>query len=217
MGKKNINIQAFAEFSDILTEHADAFAGDDKVGETFTGLSTKLKDLGYDVLLNKREAAEFIPAHRLNETVAQREQYKTQLETANTELAKLKGATGLSDEERAQVQKLMDENGKLLEDLATAKLHMEVMTLATDAINPKDVLSFIDTSKIKLDSKGKILSGAKEEVDRIRSEKPYLFSAKQPKISKGGADNSGGQSAPEKIDMNKAIRRAAFGGSKAVT
>lgn len=218
MEKTRLNIQVLAEFGDILTEHADAFAGDATIGETFTGLSTKLKDLGYDVLLNKREAAEFVPAHRLSETVAQREQYKAQVEAANVELTKLKGQSGMSSEAQEQLSNLIATNENLLQELESAKVQMEVMSLATDAINPRDILGFIDKNKIKLDKKGNILSGAKEEVDRIRSEKPYLFAGKQqPKNAKGGADGAGAQGSTDKLDMNKAIRRAAFGGSRSVT
>ena len=94
---------------------------------------------------------------------------------------------------------------------------MEIMSTAADAINPKDVLPFVNMDAIKKDAKGNVVGGVKEEVDRIRAEKPYLFNKQQENPnSKGGFDGSGGNGGTGnvKTDMNAAIRRAAFGGSR---
>ena len=71
-------------------------------------------------------------------------------------------------------------------------------------------------TKIKQDKEGHVVSGVKEELDRLRTEKPYLFTKKQQQSSKGGFDgsSSSGGSGEQKTDMNAAIRRAAFGSSK---
>ena len=90
------------------------------------------------------------------------------------------------------------------------------MSAASDAINPKDVLPFINMDAIKKDKDGNVTGGVKEEIDRLRTEKPYLFGKMQVESSKGGFDGTsgGGTTGGQKTDMNAAIRRAAYGGSR---
>lgn len=212
------NLQFFASMDDVIATNADAFGEGDTTKDSFTSVSDKLKELGYDVLINHREKAEFVPSSRLNEVVAQRESFKAQAEQAIVELNKLKGAQGISEEAQKQINTLIEQNEGLLSQLQEANVQLEIMSSASDAINPKDVLPFIDMTKIKKDKNGNVVGGVKEEVDRVRTEKPYLFNKKQQEGSKGGFDgsngNNGGNNNGQKVDMNAAIRRAAFGGSR---
>lgn len=212
-----LNLQLFASMDDVMTAHSDAFGEGDTTKDSFTSVSDKLKELGYDVLINHREKAEFVPSSRLSEVVAQRESFKAQAEQAIIELNKLKGEKGISEEAQNQINTLIGQNEQLLSQLQEANVHLEIMSTASDAINPKDVLPFIDMTKIKQDKNGNVIGGVKEEVDRVRTEKPYLFNKKQPEGSKGGFDGSNGNNGGnngQKVDMNAAIRRAAFGGSR---
>lgn len=212
------NLQFFASMDDVIATNADAFGEGDTTKDSFTSVSDKLRELGYDVLINHREKAEFVPSSRLNEVVAQRESFKAQAEQAIVELNKLKGAQGISEEAQKQINTLIEQNEGLLSQLQEANVQLEIMSSASDAINPKDVLPFIDMTKIKKDKNGNVVGGVKEEVDRVRTEKPYLFNKKQQEGSKGGFDgsngNNGGNNNGQKVDMNAAIRRAAFGGSR---
>lgn len=212
------NLQFFASMDDVIATNADAFGEGDTTKDSFTSVSDKLKELGYDVLINHREKAEFVPSSRLNEVVAQRESFKAQAEQAIIELNKLKGAQGISEEAQKQINTLIEQNEGLLSQLQEANVQLEIMSSASDAINPKDVLPFIDMTKIKKDKNGNVVGGVKEEVDRVRTEKPYLFNKKQQESSKGGFDGSNGNNSGnnngQKVDMNAAIRRAAFGGSR---
>lgn len=213
--KKITNLQFFASFDDVMAAHADAFGEGDTTKDSFTSVSDKLKELGYDVLINHREKAEFVPSSRLSEVVSQRETFKAQAEQAIIELNKLKDQQGMSEEAQNQINALITQNEGLLEQLQEANVHLEIMSTAADAINPKDIIPFIDMAQIKKDKDGNVVSGVKEEVERLRTEKPYLFNKKQAEGSKGGFDGSGGGSTGgQKADMNAAIRRAAFGGSR---
>lgn len=214
-----VALQLFASFDDVVTANADAFGADDTTKQSFESVSEKLKGLGYDVLINHREKAEFVPSSRLNDVVAQRETFKQQAEQAIIELNKLKDAQGISPEAQAQINGLIEQNEKLIDQLKETNIQVEIMSSASDAINPKDVLPFIDMTKVKLDKDGNVVGGVKEELDRLRTEKPYLFGKSQPGgTSKGGFDNSnsGGSGNPGsgKPDMNAAIRRAAFGSTR---
>lgn len=218
MKKKELNLQFFASIDDVMTAHADAFGEGDTTKDSFASISDKLKGLGYDVLINQRDKAEFVPASRLSEVVGQRETFKAQAEQAIIELNKLKSQSGISEEAQKQINGLITQNENLLNQLQEANVQLEIMSSAADAINPKDIIPFIDMTKIKKDKDGNVVSGIKEEVDRVRAEKPYLFNnhADDNAGSKGGFDGSGGSGggAGQKTDMNAAIRRAAFGGSR---
>lgn len=215
--KLKTNLQFFASMDDVITAHADAFGEGDTTKESFTSVSDKLKELGYDVLINQRDKAEFIPSSRLSEVISQRETFKAQAEQAIVELNKLKDGQGISEEAQTQINNLITQNQNLIDQLQEASVQLEIMSQAVDAINPKDVLPFIDMEKVKTDKDGHVVGGVKEEIDRLRTEKPYLFAQKQQQgSSKGGFDGSGsqGEQGSKKADMNAAIRRAAFGGSR---
>ena len=215
--KTKANLQFFASMDDVITAHADAFGEGDTTKESFTSVSDKLKELGYDVLINQRDKAEFIPSSRLSEVISQRETFKAQAEQAIVELNKLKDGQGISEEAQTQINNLITQNQNLIDQLQEASVQLEIMSEAADAINPKDVLPFINMEKVKTDKEGHVVGGVKEELDRLRTEKPYLFTLKQQQnASKGGFDGNGSQGGQgsNKVDMNAAIRRAAFGGSR---
>lgn len=215
--KLKTNLQFFASMDDVITAHADAFGEGDTTKESFTSVSDKLKELGYDVLINQRDKAEFIPSSRLSEVISQRETFKAQAEQAIVELNKLKDGQGISEEAQTQINNLITQNQNLIDQLQEASVQLEIMSEAADAINPKDVLPFINMEKVKTDKEGHVVGGVKEELDRLRTEKPYLFTQKQQQqSSKGGFDGNGSQGGQggNKVDMNAAIRRAAFGGSR---
>ena len=215
MNKLKINIQLFASLEDIMAQHTDAFPEGNDFGSRFGGIQSQLQSLGYDVLINNREAAEFVPASRLSEVVSQRDNFKAQFEKANKDLEALKGQAGISEEAQNQINNLIAANTQLLESLKEANINLEIISGADDAINPKDILMFVNKEALKMDKEGKITGGLTEELDRLRTEKPYLFNAKSGGSgSKGGTDGQGaGSGGNEHVTMNAMIRRAA-GGSR---
>lgn len=165
-------------------------------------LKEKLEALGYDVLLNNKETSEFIPYDRFKQVISQRDNYKTQLESINADLEKLKNDSGKGNEE---IQKLINDNDVLIKELEESKFNLEIFRAAKDALNPADLLPFIDKDNIKVDKKGN-MSGIDEEIERIRKEKPYLFRSEDTK-STGGTDVH--EDDKKTLDMNTYIRRMA--------
>lgn len=192
-----------AEFKEVFEKHGEQLKEiDEGVGEKFDNLSNKLSELGYDVLINDKQKAEFVPSNRLSEVVNQRDQFKNQIDTLNQQLEELKGNDN-SEEVNQRLQETIDQNNELSKQLEDTKVNTELMLLADDAWDAKDILPFVDRSKIKVNTKGEI-KGADEEVERIRTEKPHLFG----KPNKGGQDNAGGKNSNQ-IDMNTLIRNHA--------
>jgi hypothetical protein len=206
MKKLTLNLQLFADINSVFEQNAELLKEVDKDG--FTKLTSKLGELGYDILVNERKSAEFIPSSRLNEVVSQREQFKAQVTTLSEQLEALKANAKGSPELQAEYDKMLQANGKLMADLEAATVNSSVIVAAREAHNPQDILQFVDKTKIKKKADGSF-AGIEEEVARIKAEKPYLFSATQ---RKGGHDTSGGGTGNEQMSMNNFIRRAAGSG-----
>lgn len=207
MLKCKFNLQLFAEIDDIIESNKDAL-GDVDIKTNFDTISTKLEELGYDVLINHKEKAEFIPSSRLSEVVSQRDTFKEKVETLNGQLEALKGQAGNSVELNGKIQELMDDNAKLLEDLEQNKITTEIMIAAKDAHDSKAILPFVNMENVKVTKKGEIL-GIDEEIARIKEDMPFLFVDSTSPRKKAGADPSGGGNEPQTLNMNAMIRKSA--------
>lgn len=203
MKENNFNIQLFANIDDIVTQHAEALTGIN-VKDTLAPITAKLGELGYDVIFNNKSKAEFVPSSRLGEVVSQRDTFKTQVEALNAQLKTLQ-ENSESDSLKTELQKMVDKNTQLITSLETTKVDTAILLEAREANDPNDVLAFINKKNIKTDSKGNLV-GVKEEVARIKKEKPYLFGKS---INKGGIDNSGDAGDVAGGGMNAMIRRMA--------
>lgn len=215
--KKNINLTLFANLEDIMSQHTDVFTEGSDFGDRFGAIKDQLGSLGYDLLINNRQNAEFAPTSRISELVSQRDGFKTQAENAIRELNELKAKPGITPEVQAQLDGLIKSNEELISSLIEANMNLDIVTAAADAKNPKDVLAFINQDALTIDKKtGKVQKGLEEELERLRTEKPYLFNEKETPKAKAGAENkgSGGSgSGGDNLDMNSMIRRSAFGRS----
>lgn len=206
---KVLNLQMFADLDSILESNAEAFEGTDiDIKDSFNNISAKLSELGYEVLINNKKQAEFIPAGRLSEVVSQRDSFKAKVEELNTQLEQMKANAQGNDKLQGEIQKLMDQNNALLQDLEETRINAEIMVAAKDAINAKDLLVFINRENIKVNAKGEIL-GVDAEIERLREEKPYLFQTEEGKRKFGTDNKSDGDKGGQVSGMNSMIRRAA--------
>jgi hypothetical protein len=196
-----------ADFNEVFEGNKEKLGDLAGSTEQFTKLSAKLGELGYDVLLNHKEKAEFIPSSRLSDVVSQRDTFKTQVQDLNKQLMGMKTAAAGNEQLQAQLQGLMDQNQGLLTEIENTKVNTELMLAANDAVNPKDVLVFVNRDNLKLNAKGEVM-GVEAEIARIKGEKPYLFKSQGDGKKKGGTDNSGGDGEKLGLNMNSLIRRA---------
>jgi len=197
-----------AKFDEILSANEKAFEGAGNVKDSFTTLSTKLNELGYDVLINHKEKAEFVPSNRLNEVVSQRDGFKNQATELGKQLETMKAGAKGNETLQAEIQKLMDSNNTLLKDMENTKIQTELMIAAKDAIDSKDLLAFVNMGNIKVNASGQVL-GVDAEIARLKTEKPYLFTATKEGKKKGGMDTGSNKGDEIAVSMNNMIRRAA--------
>ena len=170
MKQLTLGLQFFADIAGIMSEHSEALAGHEGFDQNFSSVSETLSGLGYDVLINKKDSAEYIPVERLNATVAQRETFKQQAEAANAQLEALKTKGSLTEAEKAQLDTLISKNEGLLADLKNANIALSVATSAKDAINPQDIITFINVDQLTIDEDGKITKGLDKEIERLKRE-----------------------------------------------
>jgi len=195
------NIDLFAEEGNDDDSNDDGKEGND--GEDKEGGNDDKEPTGK----SKEEQEEIITKERLDTVVAQREQFRTQAENMAKQLEELKEKGNLSDEYKDKVDDLMKQNTQLLVSLDEANLRLEVITEAMDAINPQDLLMFIERDNVKLAKDGKSWVGVKEEVARLRKDKAYLF--KSPETGRSGRQQrEQGSGGKKKSNINDAIRSA---------
>lgn len=206
MKKQFFKLQLFANWDEITTQHAKEFEGTN-LGESVKSLTDKLGGLGYDVLFNNKKAAEFVPSSRLSEVAGQRDQFKGQVEDLNKQLQAMSDAAKGNDALQKQLGDLMTTNTTLLKDLEKTKVDSQIMLAANEAVNPKDLLMFVNYENIKINSKGDVM-GAEAEIARLKTEKPYLFQGKQ-QPNKAGGDPNNDKGDPKTAGMNGLIRAAA--------
>lgn len=198
-----LNLQLFADPKAVFEGNADKF--EEGFTDQFSKISEKMNELGFEVLLNNKSEAEFIPSDRFKSVAAQRDTFKTTIDNLNAQLTELSGAKGTSDELKVKYDEMIAQNNKLITEIETTKIDTEILLEARDAVDPKDVLLFINRDKISIDKNGNF-KGVKEEIERLKTEKPHLFGSKA--VPKGGADRSPGQDENKVVGMNAMIRKA---------
>lgn len=200
-----------ADFNEIFEGNKDKLTDVADSKEHFSKLTTKLSELGFDVLINDKKKADFIPSSRLSEVVSQRDTFRTQATELSTQLEALKKAANGNTELQTKISDLMNTNNDLLIKLEQTTIDSELITAASDMLNPKDILVFVEKNNIKKSARGEIL-GIDAELTRLKTERPYLFKSDNNNPGnhrRGGSDRNGGDRSSGKMDMNFLIRKSA--------
>lgn len=172
---------AIKGLSELLTKH--------KAGE--------IDEATFEAELNKALATEWIPKTKFNEVLEGRKLAEASLANANKTLDDLKAKAGLSDEYKAQIDKLNAESVKAQESFK-AQLHKMRLDTAIDnglrdakSRNHKATRALLDESKISIADDGSV-SGLKEQLEAIAKENGFLFEASEEDNKKnptwGGGD-----------------------------
>ncbi|EIW20719.1 MULTISPECIES: phage scaffolding protein [Pelosinus] len=176
-----------ADFKDIQTKHADAFKDITGVDTVIDGVTAKLKELGYSLIVDNTKEPEYVPKSRLNEVITQRNTYKTDNETYLQQLETLKKEAKGNEVLTAQIQALQDEvtgwQGKHKDATLASEIKLAAMKLKAN--DPGDVLAFVDKTKLELNTDGTI-KGLDEQLAALQTSKPYLFAVPGAAPGMGG-------------------------------
>ena len=190
------------------------------------GLSELLKKLkdgaldstDFETELNKLLPEDWIPKAKYNELNESKKLAEDNLKKANATLEELKGKAGLSDEYKAQIDKLKEE-AKKAEEAHKATITQMKRDSAIDsalasakARNSKAVRALLDEGKLVLNEDG-TLSGLKEQIEAVKKDNAFLFDSSDD--DNGGGGNGGGKpffggSNPKGGSSGDALRDAMF-------
>ena len=191
------------------------------------GLSELLKkhkdgtidDAQFEAELNKALPEDWIPKSKYNELNESKKLSDENLKKANATLEELKGKAGLSDEYKAQIDKLKDEAKKAEEAHKATITQMkrdsaiESALTSAKARNTKAVRALLDEGKLVLNDDG-TLSGIKEQIEAVKKDNAFLFDSSDD--DNGGGGNGGGRmpffggSNPKGGSSGDALRDAMF-------
>ena len=177
-----------------------------------------LDSTDFETELNKLLPEDWIPKAKYNELNESKKLAEDNLKKANATLEELKGKAGLSDEYKAQIDKLKEE-AKKAEEAHKATITKMKRDSAIDsalasakARNSKAVRALLDEGKLVLNEDG-TLSGLKEQIEAVKKENAFLFDSSDD--DNGGGGNGGGKpffggSNPKGGASGDALRDAMF-------
>ena len=190
------------------------------------GLSELLKkhkdgtidDAQLEAELNKALPEDWIPKSKYNELSESKKLSDENLKKANATLEELKGKAGLSDEYKAQIDKLKEEAKKAEEAHKATVAQMKRDSAIDSALasakarNSKAVRALLDEGKLVLNEDG-TLSGLKEQIEAVKKENAFLFDSSDD--DNGGGNGGGrmpffGGSNPKGGNSGDALRDAMF-------
>ena len=177
-----------------------------------------LDSTDFETELNKLLPEDWIPKAKYNELNESKKLAEDNLKKANATLEELKGKAGLSDEYKAQIDKLKDEAKKAEEAHKATITQMkrdsaiESALTSAKARNTKAVRALLDEGKLVLNDDG-TLSGIKEQIEAVKKDNAFLFDSSDD--DNGGGGNGGGKpffggSNPKGGSSGDALRDAMF-------
>ena len=216
-----------AHYIPYLTTGATGIQNRRRYHMAIKGLSELLKkhkdgaidDAQFEVELNKALPEDWIPKGKYNELNESKKLSDENLKKANATLEELKGKAGLSDEYKAQIDKLKDEAKKAEEAHKATITQMkrdsaiESALTSAKARNTKAVRALLDEGKLVLNDDG-TLSGIKEQIEAVKKDNAFLFDSSDD--DNGGGGNGGvrmpffGGSNPKGGNSGDALRDAMF-------
>lgn len=142
----------------------------------------------------------FIPKSRFDEVIEQKNTYKTQVDTVNSQLEDLKKKNKDNTELQTQITdwqtKYNQAEGKVKEISLNSAIKLS--SIKAGANDPTDILLMLDKSKFEIDESGNV-KGLEEQLTALKASKSYLFTAIDPNGT-GGSKGNGGK-AKDSLDV----------------
>ena len=162
------------------------------------GLRERLKALGLTEeqitsIVSAHEAEikdQFVPLARFNEVNGKVKDQAATIKERDTQLATLGADKTTSDELKAQIKKLEDDNKvKATEyenNLKASRVDAAIKLALTGKVHDADLVSSIlDKTKLELNEDGSIKAGFDEQFKEIKTSKPFLFVTEPAKPAPG--------------------------------
>lgn len=153
--------------------------------ELFKQVEEKLGDKKIDIVNDGR----WIPKDKFDDVNIEKNEYKGQIDDLNKELGKLKKQVKDDDEvtkKIGELEKEIENKEKEMESLRkTNAIKFEVLKANPKDVN--DILPHIDNEVVKIED-GEVI-GLKEQIEKLKEEKTYLFKEDAPAGTGGSKGN----------------------------
>lgn len=148
--------------------------------------------------VNKELPKHFVPKQQYNDVSDQRKQLEKDVADRDKQIADLGKVAGASEELKAQIQTLQDENkaakDKYEADAKELRLSTALkLSLAGKVHDPDIVAGLLDKTKIELDDAGAVKGGLDDQLKALQTSKAFLFIPED----KGGKPRFKGATPPE--------------------
>lgn len=160
----------------------------------------EIDEATFEAELNKALATDWIPKTKFNELNEEKKLTDKALEGANATLKDLQVKAGLSEEYKAQIDKLNAESVKAQEAFNAQIKKMKMDTAIETALNGakaknlKATRALLDESKLLLADDGSV-TGLNEQIEALKKDNDFLFGENEQPGSKpqwGGGTKTGG-------------------------
>lgn len=170
-------------------ELKDFMEGIENADEVVAKLQENLKAQKCKIFVDDGQKNIYIPKHRLDTKIGELNAANTTIASLNSTIKTLKSQIG-DEDAQTTIQTLQTQVGDYEKKIKEIQINNAIELLAVEhkAHDSKDLKGFLDMDKISIDKEGNVI-GAKEQLETLVKDKPYLFEA-QPDADgdKGGAD-----------------------------
>lgn len=162
--------------------------------ELYSQVTEKMGDKKIDLLDG------YIPKARFDEVNTSKSQLKTQVGELADQLALLKDSAKGNEDLLKKISDLQGSNEKWEKTHKDALIDsaIKLEAIKNDAIDPDDILPFVNKSSLIIDEAGKI-KGLNDEFTTLKKNKAYLFKAQQGSNTNPGTNPAGKKTSTENM------------------
>lgn len=165
---------------------------------------SKIDGLVSDV--NKELPKHFVAKQQYNEVAEAKKKLETDVAERDNQLEELKKAAGASEELRAQIQRLQEENqqakAKYEADLKELKLSTAIKSAIAGKVHDEDLVAgLIDREKLVLD--GDKVVGLDDQIKALQESKAFLFKTDDQQQQQPGFHVGGGGGQPPSVNNDQ--------------
>lgn len=203
--------------SQIITDHAAAFADMPDVAKVIESISAKVKELGYAPILagNAKDKPDYVPYERVEELTGHKNTLTTQNGELTVQLEAMKKAVKGNEDLVAQItdlQKQIDSTKGANADI-TKKFAVKFAALVHKAKDAGDLEKFLDMSKLVV-GEGDVVTGLNEQIEELKKSKTYLFGEGTSAAGGDFSASSGGEPTAEQISVMSQVEYEAYRNKK---
>lgn len=157
--------------------------------ELATQIESVLAEKKVNLIVDNKEAPNYIPKTRFDEVITSKNELKSQVGALSNELESLKKTAKGNEELTNAIQELQNKNSEWEQKYKqnTIENNVKMLALQHKAVDPSDLAKFLDYESLSLEDNGNV-KGLIEQISALKESKPYLFE-QEKKANNNNATN----------------------------